>query len=37
MPITEYDVGDKLIELRKEQEGYLGEGFGVIAAYRANA
>lgn len=37
MPITEYDVGEKLISLRKEQEGYLEEAFGTIAGYGPNA
>jgi Xaa-Pro aminopeptidase len=35
--ITEISAGEKLLEFRKEQEGFFGESFGVISAYGAHA
>lgn len=34
--ITEVSISKKLIELRKEQDGFVGESFSTIAGYRAN-
>lgn len=34
--ITEITISEKLIELRKEQEGFVGESFSTIAGYRGN-
>ena len=35
--ISETDVGELLVNFRKEQEGYMEDSFAVIAAYGANA
>ena len=35
--ISEVDVGEKLVEFRRQQEGYLEDSFAVIAAYGPNA
>lgn len=37
LPMTEISVSDKLLALRKEQEGYISLSFNTICAYRANA
>jgi len=34
--ITEVGIAEKLIELRSEQEGFVGESFSTIAGYRSN-
>ena len=34
--ITEVGIAEKLIELRSEQEGFVGESFSTIAGYRDN-
>ena len=35
--VSETDVGELLVDFRKEQEGYMEDSFAVIAAYGANA
>lgn len=35
--ITEYSAQEKLLEFRKEQEGFIEPSFGSISAYKANA
>ncbi|MSU02668.1 aminopeptidase P family protein [Tissierella pigra] len=35
--ITEYSAQEKLLEFRKEQEGFIEPSFGAISAYKANA
>ena len=35
--VSETDVGELLVNFRKEQEGYMEDSFAVIAAYGANA
>lgn len=37
MPMTERSVEEKLLDLRKEQEGFLSPSFDTICAYRSNA
>ena len=37
IPMTEISVSDKLLELRREQEGFISPSFDTICAYRANA
>ena len=37
LPMTELSVTDKLLELRKEQEGFVEPSFDTICAYRENA
>lgn len=34
--ITEVGIAEKLIQLRSEQEGFVGESFSTIAGYRSN-
>jgi Xaa-Pro aminopeptidase len=34
--ITEYDVSEKLIHFRSQQEGYFGESFAAIVGYKSN-
>lgn len=33
---SEYEIGEKLAELRSQQEGYFGESFPAIAGYKGN-
>ncbi|MFA5576034.1 MAG: aminopeptidase P family protein [Tissierellaceae bacterium] len=37
LKITEISAGEKLLELRKEQEGFIEPSFGTISAYGGNA
>ena len=37
IPMTELSVEEKLLALRREQEGFVEESFDTICAYRANA
>ena len=37
IPVTEMSAQDKLLEFRKEQEGFIEPSFGTISAYRENA
>lgn len=37
LPMTEISVSDHLLDLRREQEGFLSPSFNTICAYRANA
>lgn len=37
LPMTEISVSDKLLALRREQEGYISLSFNTICAYRENA
>ena len=37
LPMTEMSVQEKLLDLRREQEGFLDLSFNTICAYRANA